>query len=115
LHERASPARHDEGADVQAKLLGEVIAQASVEETVWIDGTLYFPPSSVMAGALKPSRRPYTCPWKGVAQYFDVLTPQSRSKAAAWSYPRPLASAIRRVGADFSDYVAFDPAFVEVG
>lgn len=100
---------------MKAQLLGHVVAEASDDDLVWIEGRLYFPPASVRDGALQPSPRPYTCPWKGAAQYFDVLTPQSRSTAAAWSYPMPLPSAIARVGADFSAYIAFDPAFVDVG
>jgi uncharacterized protein (DUF427 family) len=100
---------------VKAQLLGEVVAEASDEDLVWIEGRLYFPPDSVKYGALKHSPRPYTCPWKGVAQYFDVVATGSRVPAAAWSYPMPLPSAVSRVGADFSDYVAFDPAFVDVG
>jgi hypothetical protein len=40
---------------VKAQLLGEVVAEVSDEDTVWVDGTLYFPPTSVMTGALEPS------------------------------------------------------------
>lgn len=100
---------------MKAQLVGEVVAEVSDEDSVWIDGSLYFPPTSVMTGALEPSPRPYTCPWKGVARYFDVLAAGSRIPAAAWSYPRPLPTAISRVGADFSNYVAFDAALVDVG
>ena len=93
-----------------------VAAHATIRE---IDGSfsLSFPCGELPAdeAVVAADHEPNGYFWEGVAQYFDVLTPQSRSKAAAWSYPRPLASAIERVGADFSDYVAFDPAFVEVG
>ncbi len=100
---------------MKAQLLGEAVAEASDEDLVWIEGRLYFPPNSVKHAALKHSPRPYTRPWKGVAQYFDVASTGSRVPAVAWSYPMPLPSAIARMGADFSDYIAFDPAFVDVG
>lgn len=63
---------------------------------------------------LEDSPTPYTCPWKGAAQYHDVVTESRVFRNAAWSYPRPKASAIQRVGTDFSGYVAFDADQVTV-
>ena len=57
--------------------------------------------------SLRKSDTPYTCPWKGVCQYFDVVGNGEEDKDNAWTYPHPLESAIHTVKKDFSNYVAF--------
>jgi len=97
-------------------VLGEiVIAEAPVEDLIRIEGNWYFPPDSVAEGFLEPSDTPYTCPWKGECQYFNVRSGQESLQDRAWSYPEPFPSAIEKVGKDFSNYVAFwkDVAVVE--
>ena len=86
---------------------GIVIAKAPKEELIYIEGNWYFPPGRVDQTYLRKSDTPYTCPWKGVCQYFDVGKDGNWSKDAAWSYPNPKASAIDTVKKDFSNYVAF--------
>jgi uncharacterized protein (DUF427 family) len=86
---------------------GKVIAQADKEDLIYIEGNWYFPPSSVKQEYLKKSDTPYTCPWKGVCQYFNVGEGEAWAKDNAWSYPSPKASAIDMVKKDFSNYVAF--------
>ena len=89
-------------------LVGDtVIAEAPKEQLISIEGNWYFPPSSVRDGYLETSPTPYTCPWKGVCQYFTVTVDGDRMPDRAWSYPHPYAGGIERVGKDFSDYVAF--------
>ena len=84
-----------------------VIAEAPQEDLIFIERNWYFPPSSVKKEFLHKSDTPYTCPWKGVCQYFNVGTDTESSQDAAWSYPKPKESAIKIVKKDFSDYVAF--------
>lgn len=84
-----------------------VIAQAPRDELLSIEGNWYFPPSSITEGALVESPTPYTCPWKGVCQYYDVVADGVTHSDGAWAYPTPYPSAFDRVGADFSGYVAF--------
>lgn len=84
-----------------------VIAEAPREELIYIEGNWYFPPDRVKQDFLRKSATPYTCPWKGVCQYFDVGQRDSWAQDDAWSYPTPLDSAIARVKKDFTDYVAF--------
>lgn len=86
---------------------GKTIAEAPREDLIYIEGNWYFPPSSVDQGFLQKSSTPYTCPWKGVCQYFNVVEGESESKDNAWSYPNPLPSAVDTVKKDFSNYVAF--------
>lgn len=84
-----------------------VIAEAPKDELIFIEGNWYFPPKRVKQEFLRKSDTPYTCPWKGVCQYFDVGKGEAWSKDAAWSYPEPKPSAIHTVKKDFSNYVAF--------
>lgn len=94
---------------------GETIAEAPDEAIIMIEGNLYFPPSSITPGVLIDSPTPYTCPWKGVCRYHHVVTPAGEVADAAWSYPEPKDSAIEKVGADFSGYVAFDKSLAQIG
>lgn len=89
----------------------QVIADAPREDVIYLEQNWYFPPSSVNQEYLRKSDTPYTCPWKGVCQYFDVGqstgSGDTWSADNAWSYPEPLPSAIERVKKDFSGYVCF--------
>jgi uncharacterized protein (DUF427 family) len=84
-----------------------VIAEAPKEELIYIEGNWYFPPDKVNKAYLRESPTPYTCPWKGVCQYFDVGKDNDWSKDNAWTYPHPKPSAIDIVKKDFSNYMAF--------
>lgn len=85
----------------------QVIAEADKEDLIYIEGNWYFPPASVNTEFLENSDTPYTCPWKGVCQYFNVGKDGETAKDDAWSYPEPLPSAIDTVKKDFTNYVAF--------
>lgn len=86
---------------------GHVIAEAPKEDLIFIERNWYFPPSSVKREFLRESPTPYTCPWKGVCQYFDVGEGDTWSKDSAFSYPNPKESALHIVKKDFSNYLAF--------
>jgi uncharacterized protein (DUF427 family) len=85
----------------------QVIAEADKDDLIYIEQNWYFPPDSIKQDFLRKSDTPYTCPWKGVCQYFDVGEGDSWSADNAWSYPEPKPSAIETVKKDFSNYVAF--------
>lgn len=86
---------------------GKTVAEADKDDLIYIEGNWYFPPSAVNKEYLHKSDTPYTCPWKGKCQYFDVVEGDNQSKDSAFSYPEPLPSAIDIVKKDFSNYVAF--------
>lgn len=94
---------------MKAYLDGVLVADATAEDLVRIEGNWYFRPSTIVDGVLTTSPTAYTCAWKGAAQYFDLFADGKALADGAWSYPRPEPSAIDRVGTDFSGYVAFDP------
>ena len=106
-----SPARVGEVAgnvgEMKARLGSTVLAEAPEDRLVQIEGNWYFPPDSVVDGVLVASPTPYTCPWKGVCQYFTVVADGQELPDRAWAYPHPYPTAIDRVGVDFSGYVAF--------
>jgi len=87
---------------------------AESDNTVEIEGNPYFSPEDTSTDKLEKSDTPYTCPWKGETQYFDVVIDGKRFEDAAWSYPQPKDSAIEKVGKDFSGYIAFDESQVDV-
>jgi uncharacterized protein (DUF427 family) len=99
---------------MKAIIDGVVVAVAQEPDLISIEGNCYFPPSSISAGVLSKSPTPYTCPWKGVAQYHDVSVDGSTHHDAAWSYPDPYLSSFDRVGKDYSGYIAFDKQQVTV-
>ena len=80
---------------------------AESDKTVVIEGNQYFPPSAVRLEFLEESDHTTVCPWKGTARYYHVVVEGARNENAAWYYPEPMPSAVERVGADFSNYVAF--------
>jgi uncharacterized protein (DUF427 family) len=85
----------------------KVIAEAPKEDLIYIEQNWYFPPSSVKEEFLRKSDTPYTCPWKGVCQYFDVGEGSEWSKDSAWSYPNPIPASLDIVKKDYANYVAF--------
>lgn len=97
---------------MQASINNTAIAES--DNTVEIEGNPYFPPEDVQADKLQESDTPYTCPWKGDTQYFDVVIGGETYEDAAWSYPEPKESAVDKVGDDFGGYIAFDESQINV-
>lgn len=87
---------------------GTVIAQSDKVEQV--EGNTYFPQGAVNMSLLVPSPTDYTCPWKGAAQYYDLLLGDERIKDASWSYPDPKPAA-----GNIAGHFAFDSRAIEVG
>ena len=50
---------------------GTTIAES--DDCVVIEGNQYFPPESVRKEYLKPVDKTSVCPWKGVANYYDIV------------------------------------------
>ena len=79
---------------------GAVLAESDRCEVV--EGNQYFPPDSIRREYLRESSNHTTCPWKGVASYFDVVVDGQTNKDAAWYYPETKTAANNIKG-----YVAF--------
>jgi uncharacterized protein (DUF427 family) len=75
---------------------------ASSEDCEVVEGNFYFPPSSINRRYFKDSATHTTCPWKGLASYYDIVVDGEVNKDAAWYYPSPKDAA-----KNISGYVAF--------
>lgn len=73
----------------KARWNGVVIADAADSEVTVLEGNVYFPSDAVQHVHLRPSEHHTTCPWKGVASYYDVVVAGQVNKDAAWYYPEP--------------------------
>ena len=92
---------------MKAMLNNTVIAEADKSSLIYIEQRWYFPPASVKLVLLTKTDTPYTCPWKGVCQYFTVSDGSVTSVDAAWSYPSPLPGSLEIIKKDYANYVAF--------
>lgn len=70
--------------------------------------TFYLPPDDVDRAHLAPASGSSRCEWKGTARYWDVVLPDRRLEAAAWSYPEPFPEFAAIAG-----WLSFYPARVE--
>jgi uncharacterized protein (DUF427 family) len=84
---------------------GHVLAES--DQTIRIEGNQYFPPESVKREFFTDSDTHTICPWKGEASYYNVVVDGDTNEDAAWYYPVPKDGSIKRVGKDFTNYVAF--------
>ena len=79
---------------------GVILAEGDKIERV--EGNVYFPPDAVHREYLSESDTHTTCPWKGVASYYNVVVGGEVNPDAAWTYPEPKPGASR-----IRDHVAF--------
>lgn len=85
---------------VRASWNDTVIAES--DATVRVEGNHYFPIGSVNRELLEPVDTTTVCPWKGTANYYDVVVDGKRNAGAAWYYAEPKDAA-----AEIRDHVAF--------
>ena len=79
---------------------GAVIAES--DRTRVVEGNHYFPPESVRRDHLRESATHTTCPWKGLASYYDVVVGKDVNRDAAWYYPET-----KEAANDIRGYIAF--------
>jgi uncharacterized protein (DUF427 family) len=70
---------------------GIVVAESESYETV--EGNVYFPESSLKREYFRPSSTTSTCPWKGQARYYSLISDDQENPDAAWYYPDPKPAA----------------------
>jgi uncharacterized protein (DUF427 family) len=88
--------------DVMAKAIWQDTVLAESDKTIEVEGNQYFPPEAIKREYFKPNDQHTTCPWKGLASYYDVDVAGKRNANAAWYYPEPKPAANKIKG-----YVAF--------
>lgn len=75
---------------------------AESDRTIVVEGNHYFPPDSISREFFFESNSHTTCPWKGLASYYDIQVNGKINKNAAWYYPAP-----KEAAQQIKDYVAF--------
>ena len=75
---------------------------AESDKTIVIEGNHYFPPESIRHNYLRNTDTHSTCPWKGLASYYDIVVEGKVNKDAAWYYPNASEAAKQ-----IQNYVAF--------
>jgi len=73
----------------------QVIAES--DNTVVVEGNHYFPPDSVKREFLQDSTTTTVCPWKGTANYYNLVVDGQSNPDAAWYYAetKPAADQVR--------------------
>jgi uncharacterized protein (DUF427 family) len=84
------------------KAIWNGVTLAQSDQCEQVEGNSYFPPDSVSKEYFKESATHTTCPWKGVASYYNVEVDGQVNKDAAWYYPTPKDAAKNITG-----YIAF--------
>lgn len=85
---------------VKAIWQDQVLAQSDRCEVV--EGNYYFPPDAIDSQYFEASSTHTTCPWKGVASYYNIVVNGQVNRDAAWYYPQTKDAAKNIEG-----YVAF--------
>jgi len=70
---------------------GAVLAES--DDTVVVERNHYFPVDSLRCEHFRDSDHHSTCPWKGLASYYDVVVDDTVNANAAWYYPQPKEAA----------------------
>jgi uncharacterized protein (DUF427 family) len=84
------------------KAIWENMLLAESDKTIVVEGNHYFPSNSIKQEFFKPSDTHSTCPWKGLASYYNVQVGEKLNLDAAWYYPEPKDAAKSIKG-----YIAF--------
>jgi len=90
------------GKEEKMKAIWNETVLAESDETIVVEGNHYFPASAINKEYFRESSTHTTCPWKGVASYYDVVIGDDVNKDAAWYYPDTKEAANNIKG-----YVAF--------
>lgn len=85
-----------------AKAIWNNMIIAESDKTIVVEGNHYFPPDSIKKEYFKENKKHTTCPWKGVASYYDIEVDGQSNSGSAWFYPAPKDAA-----KNIKDYVAF--------
>ena len=75
------------------KAIWNGVTLADSDKTVVVEENHYFPPQALDMTYFAASERRSVCPWKGLANYFDITVDGKVNRAAAWYYASPSAAA----------------------
>jgi uncharacterized protein (DUF427 family) len=75
---------------------------AESDQTVVVENNHYFPADSINKEYFTESNTKSTCPWKGVASYYNVQVDGQTNPDAAWYYP-----STKEKAKNIEGYIAF--------
>ena len=84
------------------KAIWENVILAESNATIVVEGNHYFPPDSINKNYFKDSNTQSSCPWKGLASYYNIVVDGKVNQDAAWYYPDQKSAA-----GNIRNYVAF--------
>ena len=65
----------------------QIIAES--DKTVFLENNYYFPPQSVNMALFQKTDNQYTCPWKGLCDYYSITAGGTTNPDGAWMYAQP--------------------------
>ena len=84
------------------KAIWQNVILAESKATRVVEGNHYFPPDSINRNYFRDSDKHTTCPWKGLASYYNLVVNSKVNQDAAGYYPDPKPAA-----GNIKNYVAF--------
>ena len=80
-----------------AKAIWNGVVIAESDNTEMVEGNHYFPPESINQDYFRNCDTTTVCPWKGTANYYDIVVDGNTNAGAAWYYadPKPEAANIK--------------------
>lgn len=84
------------------KAIWKDVVLAESADTIEVEGNQYFPMDSLNMEYVKSSEHTSTCPWKGLAHYYDIVVDGEVNEQAAWYYKSP-----KEAAKEITDHVAF--------
>ena len=76
-----------------ARAVWKGVELAQSDDCEVVEGNIYFPADSIRTEYFSPSETETYCPWKGVANYYNVEVNDEINQDAAWFYPQTKAAA----------------------
>lgn len=70
-------------------VIGETQAALELREG-GMPPVIYVPRADMAMALLDKTTRNSTCPWKGQASYYSIVTPEATLQDAVWSYESPI-------------------------
>lgn len=108
-HIQITPAKGTVTIRANGAVIGESDRALELREGAY-DPVLYVPRADMAMALLDKSDRQTTCPHKGKASYFSIVTPAGTLQNAVWSYesPHDVVSAIAGHLAFYTDKVTVE-------
>ena len=79
------------------KAIWNDVVWAESDQTEQVEGNHYFPAESLNTELFQENTQTTFCPWKGTANYYDIVVNGETNAGAAWYYadPKPEAANIK--------------------